>query len=262
MGTHALLSNIINNCAHYRLLLKNRILIVFQQPNLSIKSEAKSKAEELNIPEAPKKPLTSYFRYLSECRPLLKKQHPNWSVVEITKKCAQDWKEMDPMVRHKYEDAYHKELEMYNEKHQTFTALLTPEQLETLTKIKHDKQEDKKKRTLKKLQRESDKPKRPVSNFGFFVKEKFGLPENKEKKFVDILKTYKEEWSRLTDAQKEKYNNLHKQDKLRYNTEMEKWESKMIKAGKGDIVRKDSQILTAKTTKVNRHKKLGQDKAK
>ncbi|KAK4874073.1 hypothetical protein RN001_013433 [Aquatica leii] len=262
MVTHALLSNIINNCAYYRGILRNRIVITFQQPNLNVRSKAHDKLKELKVPEEPKKPLTSYFKFLTEHRPLIKKQHPDWSLVNITKQCAQDWNTMDPDHRHKYEEAYHKELEEYHEKHKKFMQSLDPDQKKAISNAKRETEQNKNHKILKKLQRDADKPKRPISNFGYFIKEKLQLPENKDKKFIDILKTYNGEWSKLTDPEREKYNKLHKQDQIRYVTEMERWETKMIKAGKSDIIRKDSQLLTAKPLKTSQDSKSEHKKTK
>ena len=46
----------------------------------------------------PKKPLTTYFRFLGEIRPIVTKQNPDLKVTELMKVMAQKYKEL-PVAR-------------------------------------------------------------------------------------------------------------------------------------------------------------------
>ena len=53
---------------------------------------------ELQHPDMPKKPLTTYFRFLGEVRPIVMKQNPNLKASELMKIMAQKYKEL-PVAR-------------------------------------------------------------------------------------------------------------------------------------------------------------------
>ena len=53
---------------------------------------------ELQHPSMPKKPLTTYFRFLGEIRPIVTKQNPDLKVTELMKVMAQKYKEL-PVAR-------------------------------------------------------------------------------------------------------------------------------------------------------------------
>lgn len=61
----------------------------------------------MGIPEGPKKPLTSYFRFLKEVRPLIKPTVNH--VRELTAVAAAKWKKMDENQKQKYVQAFEKE---------------------------------------------------------------------------------------------------------------------------------------------------------
>lgn len=64
-------------------------------------------SRNLGIPEGPKKPLTSYFRFLKEVRPLIKPtvNHER----EVTTAAAAQWKKLDENQKQKYIQAFEKE---------------------------------------------------------------------------------------------------------------------------------------------------------
>ncbi|KAF5270715.1 hypothetical protein FQA39_LY01453 [Lamprigera yunnana] len=244
MGTHTLLLNFINNCtSHYKGILKNRILVAFQQPNFNLKSETKDHTKEVKLPEGPKRPLTSYFRFLSEHRPLVQKMHPEMKVVDLARRCAEDWKIIDPTLKEKYEKEYAEEAKVYAEKYKKFTMGLTSEQLTAFTKAKQQKRTNRIKRKVKQLRHELHKPKGPLSSYGYFIKEKRMLPENKNALLGNVLKRYMEEWSQLSKDEKNRYSRMYQDDRNRYEAEMVTWEKKMVQEGKEKLIRKESQMV-------------------
>ena len=244
MTGHALFSNLFSN---YRGILFNRVVAAFQPPIYTLTSEAK---KAIKIPEPPKKPLSTYFRFLNDHRLSVKQHHPDWKEKEIAKQCALNWKKIDEKLKQKYDEAYQKDIAIYRDQHEKYISSLSAEQLDALKSERKEKRLRKNKRLIKKLWRETDKPKRPGSSFAFFIKEKHSLPVNKDKNFKDILDTYKNEWNNMTEAQKQKYMDMFKADQDRYNSEITKWEAKMIKEGKDMIVRKDTKILSSKDKKL------------
>ena len=53
---------------------------------------------ELQHPNMPKKPLSTYFRFLGEVRPIVTKQNPGMKITELGKIMAQKYKEL-PVAR-------------------------------------------------------------------------------------------------------------------------------------------------------------------
>uniref|UniRef100_A0A7S3K3K5 HMG box domain-containing protein n=1 Tax=Aureoumbra lagunensis TaxID=44058 RepID=A0A7S3K3K5_9STRA len=76
------------------------------------------------------------------------------------------------------------------------------------------------------VRRNPDAPKRPMSPYVTFVKEKWkevhdSLPGAAAK---DVMRTLGEQWNALSDSQKEKWKNLSDEDKARYASEMQAFE--------------------------------------
>ncbi|KAK5641810.1 hypothetical protein RI129_010357 [Pyrocoelia pectoralis] len=239
MSVQALLSNMVLNG---RGILINRVITAFQ-PIITLNSEAHKDAKVVEIPKGPKKPLTTYFQYLVENRSILQKQHPELKQTDVVKKIASNWRNMDIKLKEKYEEIYRKESTAYEEEHSKYLSSLTDEQLKALKKVNADKRVKRNKRVVRKLWRDTSKPKRPLTNFGYFIQEKRELPENKGQKLADLLNKYKEAWNKLSDDGKEKYTQMFKHDQERYHAEIKKWEAKMIEEGKENIIRKDTQIV-------------------
>ncbi|KAB0793076.1 hypothetical protein PPYR_12696 [Photinus pyralis] len=238
MSIHALLSNTLLNC---RGALINRVIAAFQ-PVLKLDAKVHKEAKPVEIPKGPKKPLSSYFQFLVETRPILLKQHPDWKQMQVVKQIALNWRNMDTTLKEKYEERYRKDHAVYEEEHTKYLSSLTAEQLDALEKLKADKRVRRNKRVIRKLWRDTGKPKRPLTNFGYFIKEKRELPENRGDTLGNVLNKYKEAWTKLPEEAKQKYTNMFKADQERYNAEIEKWEAKMVNEGQRKIVRKDSQI--------------------
>ena len=63
-------------------------------PYISKSSFSTTNHLELSHPSMPKKPLSSYFRYMQEIRPIVERQNPNLKMVEVSKVIAQKYKEL------------------------------------------------------------------------------------------------------------------------------------------------------------------------
>jgi len=248
MAGHGILYKVFSSLGSYRNLLTSRITLTAyqQQQNVGLRMETKEKMKLLKIPEAPKRPLTPYFRFLQDHRAQMQKQNPNLKLTDLTRKCAEEWKNVGPAIKEKYHVDYTKEMAEFELKQKNFAASLTDEQSEALEMVKKEKRSSKEKRKMKKLCREAKKPKRPIGSFIYFIKEKLDLPQNKNKKLVEILNEFKGEWKNMTDAKKEKYIKMNEADRQRYEQEMKTWEAKMVKEGRADLTRKESQIIPNK----------------
>lgn len=72
--------------------------------------------EKLGLPPRPKRPLTPYFRFLKEMRPVVKKENPDLQGVAIIKKIVEKYKFIEPALLEQYQAQYRKDQEEYIKK--------------------------------------------------------------------------------------------------------------------------------------------------
>lgn len=84
-----------------------------------------------------------------------------------------------------------------------------------------------------KFKKDPNKPKKPKSGFLFFCDELrpdlIKVQKKKEKKVVigEIAKELGKRWKKLSDKQKNVYNEMKEKDKLRYSQELENYNNKI-----------------------------------
>ena len=95
------------------------------------------------------------------------------------------------------------------------------------------KKEKKEKRT-KKAKKDKDAPKRAISAFFFYNKERREKLKKEQPKLdnKEIIKTMSAEWNKLTDAQKKPYVQKAEADKKRYEAEKKAYDAKKKGDGK------------------------------
>lgn len=121
------------------------------QSAAGLKQEMRQLLDKLNIPQRPKKPLTPYFKFLSQYRETVKKDNPGLKITEIAKKCSAVWKSLPDSEKVNYEKQYKEELEGYTSKYLAYESQLTPEQRSALQIAKEEKLKENKKRKLRKV---------------------------------------------------------------------------------------------------------------
>ncbi|NXS09787.1 TFAM factor, partial [Neodrepanis coruscans] len=197
--------------------------------------------------QRPKRPLTAYFRFVMENRPVFREKNPEANSVELTKKLAGAWRELPASKKQVYEEARKTDWKKYGEQLAAYKAQLTPAQAAAL------KEERKKQLAKKKLIRAKrelavlGKPKRPRSALNIFVSEKFQEVEGITP--VAKLKKLYDTWQSLSTSQKQTYLQLAEDDKVRYENEMKSWEAKMMELGREDLVRSKKRRLKKKPTR-------------
>ncbi|KAJ8943535.1 hypothetical protein NQ318_023046 [Aromia moschata] len=189
---------------------------------MGLKQDTRERLQQLKIPEKPKRPLSPYMKFIAEHRE------------SLSKKCAEEWKNVSKEVKSKYTESYNLEREAYEVKFLRFNEALTPEQKEAVKYIEEEKKEDKKKRKLRKLYKETNKPKRPMGPFMHYLVEQ-GKVRNKPIK--DLMSELSETWSKMPEGEKQKYRNLFLKEKEKYEQALVEWESQMLKEGRDDLVR-------------------------
>ncbi|NXP71442.1 TFAM factor, partial [Ramphastos sulfuratus] len=189
--------------------------------------------------ERPKRPLTSYFRFLKDNRLAFKQKNPGINTSELVKKLAGAWRELPASQKQVYEEARKRDWQKYKEQLATYKAQLTPAQAAAL---REERRKQLAKRRSFRVKRELTvlgKPKRPRNAFNMFVSEHF--QESQGITPVAKLKQLFDTWQKLSASQRQPYLQLAEDDKVRYANEMKSWEAKMVELGREDLVRAGRQ---------------------
>lgn len=221
--------------------------INFITPNQRLKTTTKTTQ---NVPEKPKRPLSSYFRFLMDKRPQVVKENPTLTVQQITKTISEQWKQLNPEEKQKYNYLALQDREKYDEALLKYKAQLTPEQTEVLHNEADAKRKDKQKRKFKKESKDEGKPKAPMGPFAIYVKENFTGSS-----IVNAMKELKSGWEQLSPAEKEKYTIQFQRSKQQYAVDLANWENRMIAEGKSHLVRSSTLKKPTTSSKSKKEKK-------
>ena len=74
-----------------------------QMKSFNASQGKKGKVKKIKDPNAPKKPMSSYFFFMNEMRNSVKSEQPGLSIGELSKTMGKMWAELDPAGREKYE---------------------------------------------------------------------------------------------------------------------------------------------------------------
>lgn len=181
-----------------------------------VTNKSKTIEEKLGIPAKPKKPLTPYFRFMKEIRPKMAEEHPKAVLVDIVRMVAKKWETVDEATKQKFSDEYKKDQIDYMDKRATYDLKLTDEQKSEIKTMKQDIVQAREKRATKKKTRELGKPKKASSSFiHFLIDQKTATPRGKET-YLEWQVKITNIWSKMTDAEKEKYVLLSKAESEKY----------------------------------------------
>lgn len=194
----------------------------------------KSVVNTLQFPPKPKKPNPPFFQFLKEKRLEVAEKH-NLKSKDAINVISEMWRQFDVDAKKKMTEMYNIELEKYKENMKNYKESLTDDQRNELFRIKYQQVEQKTKRKLKRELKELGRPRKPPTAYLIFVTE-----EMKKRGNVPV-KTYMamvgNKWKELDTESKTKYIKAASVENDNYNTELLKWESDMIKAGRIDLVR-------------------------
>ncbi|XP_062927661.1 transcription factor A, mitochondrial isoform X1 [Mobula hypostoma] len=182
----------------------------------------------------PKRPLTAYLRYVVEQQPILINEKPDLTVTERIKCIAQGWRQLTADQKQPYEIAANDGRVKYRSEMAAFKAQLTPAQLDALKEERRHKLAKRSTMRQKRKLTMLGKPKRGRSAFNIFMAEKFEDAKGETSKAK--LKNLYDIWLNLSDSQKQMYNQLAEDDKIRYQNEIKSWKEHMIETGHEDVI--------------------------
>lgn len=188
------------------------------------------KAKPKKDPNAPKKPMSSYFQYSVSNRARIKEENPDAAFGDIAKLVSTQFKALTDNEKKKYEDMAVKDKARYQEEMKDYTP---PKGLAGAA-TKGGKQGKPKK--------DPNAPKRAMTAFMLFsnasrakVKE-----DNPGISFGELGKKMGELYKKLTPEEREKFDGLNNKDKERYKKEMAAYTEKTASAEDSDDDGSDS----------------------
>uniref|UniRef100_A0A3P8YQE6 Transcription factor A, mitochondrial n=1 Tax=Esox lucius TaxID=8010 RepID=A0A3P8YQE6_ESOLU len=196
----------------------------------------------------PKRPLNGYMRFLKQQQPLIVKQYPDVSAVDVVRKIAQQWRALSPEQKQPFEQESVVARAQFKVDLQTFKAQLTPAQTAALKEERRQRLAKRKAIRRKRELNNLGKPKRPRSPFNIYMAEHF--EESKGTTTTGKLKMLREDWYKLAASEKQVFIHLSQDDKVRYKNEIQSWEEHMVEMGREDLIRrKETRKKTAPTKK-------------
>nr|XP_045619061.1 transcription factor A, mitochondrial-like [Procambarus clarkii] len=135
-------------------------------------------AQQLGIPEPPKRPVTPYLNFMMQSQAEIQKKYPELSYRERIYKITQIWKNLGDNEKNKWLLEYKKQKEEYSIKYNNYIQNLSSEQIQNIEDLKKEKSAKTKKRKCTKAakieRKEPDidisKPKSPGNAFTLYIR--------------------------------------------------------------------------------------------
>ena len=200
-------------------------LIEEKAKNLPTKSSTKSRrgssSSSIELPPAPKRPLSAYLFFCAEKRPEISKEAK--SLGSISKELARLWAETSEEDRKPFTKLAESAKAEYVEKKKTWTAecqqLLQKEVSSTSSSANKRVATRSKTKVTNKKASNNNSPKRPLSAYMYFCSEKRPEVSKECKTLGEISKELARRWSVTSPSDRKPYEELATKDKARYEDE-------------------------------------------
>ncbi|CAJ0952288.1 unnamed protein product [Ranitomeya imitator] len=130
-------------------------------------------SKQHSLDDLPKRPLTSYFRFVGQQRPKLVKDYPQAKVTEICKMIALEWKGLSESARKPFVDAAREEQLKYKDEVRKYKEKLSLLELELLKERKKQRLGKRKHMIHRRELTLLGKPKGSRNSFNIFMSEHF-----------------------------------------------------------------------------------------
>ncbi|RVE45442.1 hypothetical protein evm_009877 [Chilo suppressalis] len=209
----------------------------------------KSAEERLGI-EKPKRPLTPFFKFMTQMRPALLAKNPGITSKEAIAWSSKHWQQLDTETKTKMMKEFEKDMEDYRKIKELYEKSLTDQQKADIQRVKEELSEAREKRKLKADYKEMGRPKKPMSSYFLFSQtKKDSFKSSNLKEFQELVKS---EWVKLPESDRVKYEKQAEELMNKYKKDLEAWEIKMINIGRIDLVRaKPLRVKKPKSAKTN-----------
>lgn len=210
----------------------------FSCPLLESVAGKRTLESRLGLPERPKKPLSPYFRFMSEMRSSVVAAHPQLRLTDVVKAIGVKWQTVDEKKKAAYQEEYKREQIVYLKQRAAYEAQLTEAQRGELQELKQQLAEQRSKNADRKRIRALGRPKRAMSPYLFWLSEKrTSLPRQEGETFRDWQRRCSALWQTLGETAKQPYFERSQAEFNKYSDELLLWEEKMVRQGNVDLVR-------------------------
>ncbi|KAF8047398.1 hypothetical protein N665_3061s0004 [Sinapis alba] len=196
--------------------------------------EKMNKKKKKDCPER-KRPSSSYILWCKEQWNEVKKENPEADFKETSNILGAKWKSLSAEEKKPYEEKYQVEREAYlqviakEKREREAIKLLDDEQkqktamdlLDQYLQFVQEGEHDNKKKSKK--QKDPLKPKHPISAFLVYANERRAALREENKNVVEVAKMTGEEWKKLSDKEKEPFEEVAKKNKETYLQAMEEY---------------------------------------
>lgn len=154
---------------------------------------------------------------MKEVRPKMSLENPKAILVDVVKMVAKKWETVDEATKQKLTEEYKQDQIAYMDKRARYDLKLTDEQRADIKSLKQEIVEAREKRASRKKNRDLGKPKKASSSFiHFLADQKTETPRNKDETYREWQTRVTDIWSKMTEAQKEKYILMFKAESEKY----------------------------------------------
>ncbi|CAB3253182.1 unnamed protein product [Arctia plantaginis] len=185
--------------------------------------------------EKPKRPLTPYFKFMTQMRPALLAKNPGITSREAISWTSKHWQELDIETKNQMAKEYEKDIEDYKKIKTMYESSLTEQQKEDIKRLKGEMAAAKEKRKLRAEYKELGRPKKPMSSYFLYIQSRKDNFNAKDIKAYQIQA--KSDWMKLTSTEKAKFEKQAQELMIKYKKDLEAWELKMLSMGRDDLVR-------------------------
>ncbi|KAG7177082.1 transcription factor A, mitochondrial-like [Homarus americanus] len=215
-------------------------------------------AQELGLPEPPKRPVTPYIRFLVHHQEGLRRKSPQLSMREIGKTVLHKWENLTFEEKSEWSQAYERDKAVYDVRYMDYMKSLSPQQIKSMKELKLKRSEEKLRQVEDKVKvlevktkreegklkaqlrlkkkrecKELGKPKSPITAFALYI----NSLEEENASFKDILIVGATKWHTLPKETQDWYLEKAKEQREEYQHDLLDWEITMFKKGRRDLVR-------------------------
>nr|CAG8574628.1 904_t:CDS:2 [Entrophospora candida] len=190
---------------------------LLRQATVSLKESGKSSVNKSDESPEPKKPRSPYVIFLSDEYKSERTKNPELKKLgDISKVLAERWKNLSKDQKSSYEARFQHDKNEYSKKYEEWQNSLTLEDIELENQHRGLKN--------KKLLKDPNLPKKPVTSYIHFVKQNLNVNDGESS--TSRLSKLAEKWKSLSEEETEPYKNLAEKDKERYSKEIAEYNNK------------------------------------
>ncbi|KAJ6225242.1 hypothetical protein RDWZM_003787 [Blomia tropicalis] len=151
-------------------------------------------------------------------------------------RAAEEWRELSENQKEEYKKQMTEGLVQYKKQMADYLDSLSPQELDDFKKQRKEKIKDKTRQRIKGQLRKLNYPKRPLSSYIFFLREKLHqeypdgkYPPVKTPEHIRFIGIWSQRWRAMNIDERKPFAALAEKDRLRYFEELEKWKQDLAK---------------------------------